>query len=273
MPGSHPERHERPLVYAHRGGAALRPENTIVAFDHGLAAGADGLELDVLLSRDGMVVVHHDLTVERTTDARGPVADYTADELGRLDAGYWFTPGAPASDPSYPFRGKGIGVPLLSTVLRRYRQAPLIIELKGDDPELGRRTVDEVRSADAVGRVAVGSFFQDALRAVRRYEPRICTGAAREEIRWALYRSYVGWPLGRPQYRELQVPERSESTTIVSPRFIAHAHRAGLPVNVWTVNERTDMIRLLDWGVNGLITDRPDLAIEVVREWGRSPER
>src|ERR671916_49981 len=78
----------RPLVYAHRGGAALRPENTIAAFDHGLALGADGLELDVHLSKDGVVVVHHDASLERTTDARGPLGAYTADELARVDAGY-----------------------------------------------------------------------------------------------------------------------------------------------------------------------------------------
>src|SRR5947209_15918186 len=96
----------RPLVFAHRGGSALAPENTLAAFDNGLALGADGLELDVHLSRDGHVVVHHDRTLDRTTDLRGPVAAHTAGELARADAGHAF-----GTNGSFPFRGQGLGVP------------------------------------------------------------------------------------------------------------------------------------------------------------------
>src|SRR5262245_25329027 len=105
----------RPQVFAHRGGCDLGPENTIAAFDLGMAAGADGLELDVRLSADSVVVVHHDRTLDRTTDASGRLATRTADELGRMDAGYRF-----ATDGKFPFRGCGIGIPRLSEVLRRY---------------------------------------------------------------------------------------------------------------------------------------------------------
>ena len=257
-----PER-RRPVVYAHRGGAALRPENTLAAFDHGLALGADGLELDVHLSRDGVVVVHHDTTLERTTGGTGRIVDRTADELARVDAGYWFTPEPGAAAPQYPYRGQAIGVPRFADVLRRYPDARLIVELKCNEPELARRTIDEIRKADAVTRVALGSFFWRPLNAAREYEPAIPTGASREETRWALYRSYVGWPLGRTRYRELQVPEHAGSTVIVSPRFIAHAHRAGLPIKVWTVNDAADMRRLIDWGADAIISDRPDVAVAV----------
>ena len=257
----------RPLVFAHRGGALLRPENTIVAFDHGLSFGADGLELDVHLSRDGVVVVHHDDTLERTTSGHGPIAALTADELERIDAGYTFTPVPRSSSPTHPFRGQGIGVPRLRTVLQRYPDIRLIVELKTPDEELAHRTIDEVRAVDAVGRVALGSFYDRALKAARVYEPRIATGSAREETRWALYRSRIRWPLGRTAYRELQVPERAGATVIVTPHFVKHAHRAGLPVRVWTVNDPDDMKRLLGWGVDSLISDRPDLAVAVVREW------
>ncbi|HEU4687992.1 MAG TPA: glycerophosphodiester phosphodiesterase [Vicinamibacterales bacterium] len=257
------DRTSRPLVYAHRGGAALRPENTLAAFDHGLALGADGLEFDVRFSRDGIVVVHHDATLERTTGGRGHVADRTADELAAIDAGYWFQ-AATSTDGSYPFRGEGIGVPTLGTVLTRYRDARLIIELKLNEPELAHRVIDEVKAADAVDRVALGAFGWRVLRAARKYEPAIPTGASGEETRWALYRSWVGWPLGRTAYREFQVPERSGTTTIVTPRFVAHAHRAGVPVKVWTVNDPADMRRLLQWGADALISDRPDVAVGVV---------
>lgn len=252
----------RPLVYAHRGGAALRPENTIEAFDHGLSLGADGLELDVHLSRDGVVVVHHDATVERTTGARGRVADFTAAELSRLDAGYWFRDG---SGDGFPYRGRGIGVPTLTAVLARYAGVRLIVELKVNEPELARRTIEAIRVSSAIERVALGSFGWRVLRAARALEPRIATGAAREETRFALYRSWIRWPLGRTAYREFQVPERSGATTIVTPRFVTHAHRAGVPVKVWTVNQAADMRRLLAWGVDALITDRPDVAVDVVR--------
>jgi glycerophosphoryl diester phosphodiesterase len=269
----------RPLAFAHRGGSALRPENTLTSFTHGLSLGADGLELDVHLSRDGVVVVHHDDTLDRTTDTRGPLAARTADELARVDAAYWFTPNA-GTAPTYPYRGQEIGVPRLRAVLERHASARFIIELKTPEAELARRTIDEVRAAGLVDRVALGSFHWRALYEARRYEPRIPTGAAKEETRWALYRSRLRWPLGRPRYRELQVPERIGSTVIVTPRFIAHAHRAGLPVRVWTVDDREDMLRLLDWGADSIISDRPDVAVAVVREWSerratspRAPQR
>ena len=256
----------RPLVFAHRGGAALRPENTLAAFDHGLSFGADGLELDVHLSRDGVVVVHHDDTLERTTNARGPIAALTADELDRVDAGYRFT----ADSSAYPFRGRGCGVPRFRTVLERYPNVRLIVELKTPREELALKTIDAIRDAGAIDRVVLGSFYGRALDAARRYEPRIATGAAQEETRWALYRSRIRWPLGRTKYREFQVPVKAGSTVIVTPRFIAHAHRAGLPVRVWTVNDAAEMEQLLRWGADSVISDRPDIAVDVVRRFSRT---
>ena len=250
-----------PLIYAHRGGAALRPENTIAAFDHGLACGAEGLEFDVHLSRDGVVVIHHDDTLERTTNGRGPLAALTASELAALDAGYHFED---EDDTGFPFRGQGIGVPSLREVLRRYPDARLIIEMKVGGQQLAQRVVDEVRDAAAVDRVAIGSFHPEAISAVRRYEPSIATGAAKEETRWALYRSWIGLGIGATPYREFQVPEWAGYTPIVTRRFVKAAHRAGIPVKVWTVNGAEDMRRLVAVGVDALITDRPDVARSVV---------
>jgi len=250
------------IVYAHRGGAKLRPENTLLAFDHGLSLGADGLEFDVHLSRDGVVVVHHDTTLDRTTDGRGPLAALTADELARLDAGYHFE----------GHRGRTGGVPRLDEVLRRYPSAHLIIELKVNDPELARRTIDAVRAADAVDRVALGSFGTRVLRAARACEPAIRTGSSREETRLALYRSWVRWPVRRPAYQEFQVPELAGRTRVVSPRFVRYAHDAGLRVKVWTVDAADDMRRLLGWGADAIISDRPDIAVPVVRSMSVSED-
>ena len=231
----------RPLVFAHRGGSALAPENTMEAFDNGAALGADGLELDVHLSRDGAVVVHHDPTLDRTTALRGPIVDRTADELRRA------------------------AVPTLADVLARHCDARVIVELKVNSEALARAAVDVVRRAGAVDRVCFGSFGWRVLRAVRGIEPAIATSAAREEVRWALYRSRCRWPVTRVAYRGYQVPEFAGRTHVVSPRFVEDAHAAGLGVQVWTVDTEDEARRMLACGVDGLITDRPDIIVPFAR--------
>jgi len=250
----------RPLVFAHRGGAGLAPENTCAAFDRGLALGADGLELDVRLSRDGVVVVHHDRTLDRTTNLRGPLARFEAHELAHADAGYGF-----GHRDARPFRGRGIGIPRLDSVLSRYPETRLIIDMKENAVTLARATLDVIRRANALSRVCLGSFGLRAVRAVRAMEPAVATSAAKQEVRWALYRSWVRWPATRVAYRGYQVPEIAGATRVVSPRFLATAHRAGLAVQVWTVNEEDDARRLLSWGVDALITDRPDVIVPLSR--------
>ena len=250
------------LAFAHRGGAALRPENTLLAFDHGLVVGADGLEFDVQLSRDGVVVVHHDTMLERTTNGTGALADYSADALGQLDAAFHFR-----GVDGERYMGRGHGIPRLAQVLARYPGIPLIIELKGRDAELGRRAAAEVSAAGALDRVWFGGFSRTALRAVREVAPEARTSAAREEVRWFLYRSWIGLAPTETTYRAFQVPEKSGRVRVVSPRFVQAAQQAGLPVQVWTVDRPADMERLLGWGVEGLISDRPDLAAQVIRRW------
>jgi glycerophosphoryl diester phosphodiesterase len=258
-------------VFAHRGGSALAPENTTAAFDNALALGADGLELDVHLSRDGVVVVHHDSVLGRTTNLAGAVADRTADELARADAGHFFRRVQDRTGEPFPFRGQGIGVPTLDAVLVRYRDVPIVIEMKTNQAELARAIVEVVRSRDAVGRVCLGSFGLRVLREARRLEPALATSAAREEVRWALYRSWCRWPVARAGYAGYQVPEWAGRTRVVSRRFVADAHRAELGVQVWTVDGEADAARLLDWGVDALITDRPDIIVPFAR--GRASAR
>ena len=236
-------RSPRPLVFAHRGGSKIGPENTLAAFDRGLSAGADGLELDVRLSRDGIVVVHHDVTLDRTTRAKGLLKARTAADLATLD------------------------VPRLSDVLARYPKTGIIIELKEPRPELAGAVVNDVRQAGAIDRVCLGSFSLTALRAARAIAPDVATSGARFEVRMALYRSWIHLSPGRVPYRAFQVPETSGSTRVVSPRFVKLAHQADIAVQVWTVDEPADIRRLLEWGVDGIISDRPDVAADVVKNW------
>lgn len=251
-----------PQVFAHRGGCALGPENTIAAFDIGMSTGADGLELDVHLSSDGVVVVHHDNTLDRTTSGSGPIAARTARELERLDAGYWFMQGQ-----QYPFRGLGIGVPTLREVLARYRGVPTIIEIKVYTAAMGYAVADEIRRADAMDYACVAGYGLASARAARAAMPGVAASAAQQEVRLAVYRSILRFPVRRATYQTYQVPEFAEATRIVSPRFIRHAHSAGLKVQVWTVDEEQDMRRLLDWGVDALISNRPDLAVRIRDEF------
>jgi glycerophosphoryl diester phosphodiesterase len=256
----------RPLVFAHRGGCALGPENTIAAFDLGMAAGADGLELDVHLSSDGAVVICHDDTLDRTAGISGQVASMTAAELARVDAGRQFTD----SRGDHPFRERGVGIPLLRDVLRRYPGIPIIIEMKVDSAAMGRALAEEVRDAGARDRVCAAGYGQQAIDAARAALPGMASSACHPEVRMAVYRSLAGWPVRQVPYQMYQVPERAGVIRVVSPRFLRHAHRARLPVQVWTVDEEPDMRRLLGWGVDGLISNRPDLAVRVRDEVART---
>ena len=232
----------RPLVFAHRGGAALAPENTLAAFDNGLAIGADGIELDVRLSLDGVVVVHHDRTLDRRTRLHGELAAHTALQLAAA------------------------GVPSLEEVLTRYPQARLIVEMKVNTPDFARAVVEIVWATAAADRVCLGAFGTPVLKAARALAPGMATSASREEVRWALHRSWCRWPATQAPYAGYQIPEIAGATRVVSRRFIDDAHRAGLGVQVWTVDREDDARRLLDWGVDALITDRPDLMVPLLRQ-------
>jgi glycerophosphoryl diester phosphodiesterase len=247
------------LIFAHRGGAKLAPENTLPAFENGMRLGADGVELDVRLSGDGVPVVFHDPDLARTTNRSGLVSRLTASELARVDAGFHFE-----SAGAHAFRGQGIGVPSLESVIRRLDAARVIVEMKGDQSELATAVAHVIRRTNAVDRVCVGSFSQRLLDTLRREAPEITTSASQPEARWTLHRSWVRWPLpSRRPFVAFQVPERAGRLRVVTPSFIRQVHREGRVVQVWVVDAAEDARRLLAWGVDGLITDRPDVTVPI----------
>ena len=152
-------------------------------------------------------------------------------------------------------------MPRLADVLADHPALPFIIELKGADPAVAEAATALVARAGALDRVCFGGFSDVTLAAARAAQPTACTSGATEEIRSALYKSYVWWPLGRVPYQAFQVPESSNNTTIVTKRFIRQAHRAGKVLHVWTVNTPEDIRRLASWGADGVISDRPDMAL------------
>jgi glycerophosphoryl diester phosphodiesterase len=255
----------RVAVIAHRGGSRLRPENTIAAFDHAASLGVDALECDVHLSRDGVPVVIHDATLERTTDQSGPVSARTADELAELDAAARFGTSGDA-----PFRGQRLGIPRLADVLDRYPALPVIVEIKGERPDVVPTIIDVLRKSRRPGRFVVGGFSHAVLQAVRDIAPEYPTSASKPEVEAAIRRSYFRIRPRRTGYAVFQVPYRFQGRQIFSAPFVRTVTRAGVPFQSWIIDEEADMRRLMDWGVTGLISDRPDVAMRVVREAAKS---
>jgi glycerophosphoryl diester phosphodiesterase len=254
-----------PLLIAHRGGSALAPENTLEAFRRAVNWWrADILELDVQPTRDGEAVVFHDATLERTTDGVGAVAARTIDELRQLDAGYHFR--SVGGDPT-PFRGAGIRIPTLAEVLDAFPDVRVNVEIK--DGRAQERVLETILAARASHRVLVAAGKKKRRSCFGRYAGAV--SASGEEMR-AFYAAFRlrSLFLCRPEYAALQMPERYAGTRVLTPALVRAAHRMNIAVHVWTVDEEADMRRLLDWGVDGIVTDRPDRLAAVLHEkYGR----
>ncbi len=250
-------RSDWPLNFAHRGASALAPENTLEAFRLAVEAGAGGLELDVHMSRDGEVVVIHDATVDRTTDGSGAVAGMTLGELRGLDAGYRFSPDG---GRTHPYRGRGVGIPTLAELYEEFPAAFVNIEMKEAQPGIEEGVMEVIRDAGAEERTLVVSNRHGVVRRFRRLcGGRIPTGASRREIRDFYLLSRLRLErLSHPPYVALQVPLDYRGIPLVTPRFVEAAHSRGVRVDVWTINEPGEMRRLLDLGVDVIMTDRPE---------------
>lgn len=257
---------EHPLLFAHRGGAALAPENTLAAFQNAVDLGADALELDIRLTADGELVVIHDDTVDRTTDGAGKVIDKTVAELKQLDAGHRFTLDA---GKTYPFRGKGVVIPTLTEVLRAFPDRIINIDIKDPLPAAAEHLADVIDAAGAQDRVIVGSFHDDTLRRFSRLAPGVATIAGVNETRFFTVLQRLGLTrLHRPLGDIYEIPPASGAFCLDTPRFITRAHTLNQRVVYWTIDDPAEMRRLLERGADGIITDRPDLAAQVFRELG-----
>lgn len=254
---------EPPLVIAHQGGDGLWPSNTRFAFARAAELGADVLEMDVQLSADGHLVVIHDDTVDRTTELAGSVDAFVAVELEGLDAGWAWTP--EGQGDLTPYRGEVGGVPRLRDVLRDHPGAPLAIEIKPGGGEAARALCALLREEDRTGDAVVASFHEDATAAFRGACPEVATGATRGEVRTLLVlaRLRLDGPY-RPPFEALQVPVREGSIEVITPAFVRAAHAKGVQVHAWTIDDPDEMARLLEMGVDGLITDRPDRALRAM---------
>jgi glycerophosphoryl diester phosphodiesterase len=254
----------KPRVFGHRGAAGLAPENTLPSFALALTLGADVLELDVHASRDGMVVVIHDPTLERTTNGSGAVREHSWHQLQELDAGYQFS----RDGRDYPYRGHGIRVPTLEMVLRRFPLACCNIEVKQEDPPIVEEVMRIITGLDAQHRVLLAAEHDSIMQHIRRRAVGIATSFAAAEVADFVSRVQVA-NLGdyRPEGQALQIPPRFGEIDLITPESIAAAHACGLEVHAWTINDRTEMERLLALGVDGIMSDLPGLARVVADGW------
>lgn len=258
----------RPLVFAHQGGEGVAPSNTLVAFELAAAAGADVLDADMHMTADGVPVLIHDETVDRTSNGTGAVRDLTLAELRTLDFGYQIT----ADDGSHPFRGQGIGIVTVEEFFTEFG-GPMAdgtvlrfgIEIKQTTTEAATRLCDLIRRFGYEDRVLISSFTQPNMNVFRSACPGVATSATEDEVRTYYLLHRVGLQgLIRPGYDSFQVPENSGDILILSPDFVDDARTHDLAVVPWTINDTGDLERMLALDVAGINTDYPQRLIDLL---------
>ena len=239
-----------PIAIAHRGGTESAPENTLRAFEAAVAVGFDHLETDVHLSSDGVLVAFHDFVLDRVTDSRGAIADLPFAQISAARI---------AGTDS---------IPTLDELLESFPDICFNIDPKSDEAVVA--LAHALRRHDALRRVCVGAFSDRRLERLRTMlGDDLCTAAGPREItRLSAEARLSRRSRSTPAYRCLQVPTHYLGVEIVTPAFIDTAHRADCPVQVWTVDDRKEMHRLLDLGVDGIMTDLPSVLRDVLEERG-----
>lgn len=255
------------LVIAHQGGDGLRPGNTLAAFQHAATLGADVLEMDIHSTQDGILVVIHDDTVDRTTNGSGRVQEYTFEQLQTLDAGYDWTPSLAEEDSQkdQPYRGQGIRIPSLEEIIQAFPDMRMNIEIKQKTPSIVASLCELLRRYDMTNRVLVASFHPETIGEFRRTCPEIATSAVEPEIRLFYALNLIGLTrIYSPSAYAFQVPEYASGLQVITPSFVESAQQRNVDVHPWTINDREQMERMIKLGVDGIITDYPDVLLALL---------
>ncbi len=272
----------RVLAFAHQGGAREGPSSTMFALARAVAHGADALELDVHRSADGHLVVCHDPTVDRTSDGTGRIADLTLEQLQALDNAHWWRPGEVAdheADPAdLPLRGRApgdrsLGVATLAEVMVAFPDVLLNLDIKQTAPDVvpyEAQLAEELAAAGRTDDVIVASFIDASLDAFRAAGTAIGTSCGPREVVALAQALANGEPVPDAvrQHVAIQVPPRFAGTDVVTAAAVHATHDAGLAVHVWTIDDEPEMRRLIDLGVDGVMTDRPSALVPVLEELG-----
>ena len=249
-----------PLVIAHAG-SELYPHDTMYALERYAAMGVDILEMDLHMTADGKIILIHDDTVDRTTDGTGDVREMTLAEDQELDAGWYWT----EDGETYPLRGQGITIPTLREVFETFPGYPMIIEIKQEEPSMAEPLCELIREYGMELKVIVPSFNDAAMHEFRSTCPEVATAAANDEAREFVIRGFMLMTgTISPEYVALQVPETRDDIPVTTRLFVWLAHRNNLQVHIWTINDPEDMRRFINMGVDGIMTDRTDLLLEIL---------
>lgn len=246
-----------PLVIAHQGGDGLWPGDTLFAYQNAVKLGVDVLEMDIHITKDGVLVLMHDETVDRTTDGTGDIESMTLAELKQLDAGYDWTPD---EGKTFPFRGQGITITTLEEMYQTFPDKHMTIEIKMSNAAMIKPFCELIRQYNMQDKILVASFFDDKMKDFRAECPEVATSSAKNETTIFVLASKVFLAgFYSPKFIALQVPEESGGITVMTEAFVKASHARNLIIEVWTINDTKTMQKLIDWGVGGIITDRPDL--------------
>jgi glycerophosphoryl diester phosphodiesterase len=253
-----------PLVIAHADdtGEGLWPGNTMLFLDSVAEMGVDVLEMDAHMTRDGHVVLMHDDSVDRTTDGAGLISNMTLEEIKALEVGENWTQDDGAT---YPYRGQGLKVPTVEEVFKRFPDYPMVIEIKQVTPSMADPFCALIRQYGMSEKVLVPSFSDQAINEFRAACPEVATAASGDEVRSFVVANFLlATNLLNPAYQAFQVPEMSGGFPVVIPHFVNNAQDHNLQVHIWTINDADDMERFFEMGVDGIMTDRPDILLEIL---------
>ena len=251
-----------PLVIAHQGGDGVWPGETMLAYQNAVDLGVDVLEMDIHITKDGELILMHDETVDRTTDGTGEIESMTLTDLKKLDAAYdW----SPDEGKTFPYRGQGIQVATLEEIFQAFPEMRMTIEIKKTNSSMAKPFCDLIREYNMQDKVLVASFHDERLKEFRTECPEVATSSAKNEttVFVLLTKAFLGG-FYSPIFYSLQVPEESGGITVMTPAFVRAAHARNLAVEPWTINDEETMRKFIEWGVDGIITDRPDILMEVL---------
>jgi glycerophosphoryl diester phosphodiesterase len=253
-----------PLVIGHAddSGSGFWPGNTLLYLEGIAEIGVDMLEMDVNMTKDGRIILMHDTTVDRTTNGNGRISDLTLEEIQALEVGVnW----SQDDGQTHPFLGQGLQVPTLEEVFQQFPDYPMTIEIKQTQPDMTGPLCDLIREYNMEDKVIIPSFSDETIQNFRQKCSEVATAPASDEVRnFVLFNFVFLSDIIRPDYQVFQVPVESGGITVITESFIRAAHSRNLQVQVWTINDPDEMQRLIDLEVDGIMTDRPDILLDLL---------
>jgi glycerophosphoryl diester phosphodiesterase len=253
-----------PRLLAHRGMPLEFPENTMISFENAVNFGIDVIETDTHLTKDYQFIISHDADISRVSNGSGLISDYTVEELKKFDAGYNFTTD---EGNSFPFRGKGISFITVDEILSAFPNQKFNIDLKVNNPSQVKYWADLIKNYGAEDRVLTASQYSQNLIEVRKIFPNMATSFSAREV----FKFYIANKCGRLKFRKftgdaLQIPVRMGPFHLIKPKFVKNAHKWGIKIHVWTINEQDQMKELFDMGIDAIFTDNPHAIKPIIQE-------